>query len=175
MPALNPEVIIKRLGPDDAATFKAIRLEALKSAPELLRSTFELEDKLDLDWFAGRLADAHVLGAIRNEQLVGTAGFAVQQGQPNLHKGRLWGMFVLPSVRNLGIGRLLLSAILDVARGSVEIIQLSVVKDNWPAKNLYQSSGFREFGVEHKASKYGNTYYDEALMVIDFSCQSDVA
>lgn len=175
MLTLKLEPIIRRLGPDDAFAFKAIRLEALRTAPELLRSTFELEDKFSLDWFAGRLVNAHVLGAICNEQLVGTAGFAIQQGQPNLHKGSLWGMFVHPSVRNLGIGRLLLNAILDVARGRVEIIQLSVVKDNWPAKKLYESSGFREFGVEHKASKYGDTYYDEALMAFDFSRQSDVA
>jgi hypothetical protein len=30
----------------------------LKANPELLRSTFELEDKLDVAWFAGRLEDA---------------------------------------------------------------------------------------------------------------------
>lgn len=150
-------------------------MEALKIAPELLRSTFELEVKLDVAWFAGRLEDAHVVGAVRSEELIGTVGFSIQQGQPNLHKGRLWGMFVQPSARKLGIGRLMLGAILDIARDRVELIQLSVVKDNWPARKLYESSGFREFGVEYKASKYGDAYYDEALMAIDFRHQSNVA
>jgi hypothetical protein len=72
--------------PDDAASFRAIRLEALKASPELLRSTFEIEDKLDVVWFAGRLEDAHIVRAFRDGKLVGTTGFAIQQGQPNAHK-----------------------------------------------------------------------------------------
>jgi ribosomal protein S18 acetylase RimI-like enzyme len=148
-------------------------LEALKANPELLRSTFELEDRLDVAWFAGRLEDAHIVGAFRDGELVGTAGFAIQQGQPNAHKGRLFGMYVRSSSRNLGVGRLLLSAVLDVARENVELIQLSVVRENRLARRLYESVGFLEFGVETKASKYGDKYYDEALMALDFSRPAD--
>lgn len=54
------------------------------------------------------------------------------------------------SSRNLGVGRLLLSAMLDVARENVELIQLSVVKETRPARRLYESAGFLEFGVEAK-------------------------
>jgi ribosomal protein S18 acetylase RimI-like enzyme len=172
---MSADTAIRRLRSDDAASFRAIRLEALGTRPELLRSTFELEDKLDVAWFAGRLEDAHMVGALRDGELVGTAGFAIQQGQPNAHKGRLFGMYVRPSSRNLGIGRRLLSAVLNVARENVELIQLSVVKDNGPARRLYESAGFVEFGVETKASKYADRYYDEALMVFDFSCPADVS
>ena len=65
------------------------------------------EDKLVVAWFAGRLEDAHIVGAFRDGELVGTAGFSIQQGQPNAHKGRLFGMYVRSSSRNLGVGRLL--------------------------------------------------------------------
>ena len=136
--------------------------------PEALGSTFEFEDKLDVAWFAGRLENAHVIGAFRGGELIGTAGFAIQQGEKNAHKGRLWGMYVRPSSRSLGVGRLLMNAVLDVARQNVELIQLSVVKENQPARRLYESVGFLEFGVEKKASKYGDEYYDEALMALDF-------
>jgi ribosomal protein S18 acetylase RimI-like enzyme len=165
---MSGDVVIRRLRSDDAASFKAIRLEALRANPELLRSTSKLEDKLDVAWFAGRLEDVHVVGAFRDRELVGTAGFTIQQGSPNAHKGRLFGMYVRPSSRNVGIGRLLLSAVLDVARESVELIQLSVVEDNGPARRLYEIAGFVEFGVEQKASKCGDKYYDEALMTLDF-------
>jgi len=148
-------------------------LEALKANPELLGSTFELEDKLDAAWFARRLEEAHVMGAFRDGELVGTAGFSIQQLQQNAHKGRLWGMYVRPSSRNLGVGRLLLSAILDVARENVELIQLNVVRENRPARRLYESIGFLEFGMEPKASKYGDKYYDEAHMALDFSRPAD--
>ena len=170
---MSPDVTIRRLRSDDAALFKAIRLEALKTNPELLRSTFEAENKLEVAWFAGRLEDATIMGAFRNGELVGTAGFSIQQGQPNAHKSRLFGMYVQPSARNLGIGRLVLSAVLDVARENVELIQLSVVRENRPARRLYESVGFLEFGVETRASKYGDKYYDEALMALDFSRPAD--
>jgi ribosomal protein S18 acetylase RimI-like enzyme len=165
---MRADATIRRLRSDDAASFKAIRLEALKAHPELLRSTFEFEDKLDLAWFADRLEDTHVLGAFRDGELGGIVGFFIQQGQPNAHKGRLFGMYVRPSSRNVGLGRLLLNAVLQVARENVELIQLSVVKENQSARRLYESAGFLEFGVEKNASKYGDEYYDEALMALDF-------
>jgi GNAT superfamily N-acetyltransferase len=159
---------IRRLRPDDAASFRAIRLEAVKVDPEALGSTFELEDRLDVAWFARRLEDSHVMGAFQDGKLVGTAGFSIQQGQKNAHKGRLWGMYVRSSSRKLGVGRLLLCAVLDVARESVELIQLSVVTERRPARRLYDSAGFVEFGVELKAAKHGDKYYDEAHMALDF-------
>lgn len=166
---MSADVMIRRLRPDDANSFRAIRLEALTVNPEALGSTLELEDKLDVPWFASRLENSHVIGAFRDDELVGTAGFAVQQGQKQAHKGRLWGMYVRPSARNIGVGRLLVSAVLDVAREKVELIQLTVVRDNRPARRLYESLGFVEFGMEPKASKLGEKYYDEAHMALDFS------
>jgi GNAT superfamily N-acetyltransferase len=148
-------------------------LETLKANPEAFGSTFEFEDKLDLAWFAGRLENSHVMGAFRYGELVGTAGFAIQQGEKNAHKGRLWGMYVRPSSRSLGVGRLLMNAVLDVARENVELIQLSVVRENRPARRLYESVGFLEFGMELKALKQGDKYYDEALMALDFSRPAD--
>ena len=82
-------------------------------------------------------------------------------------------MYVRSSSRNLGVGRLLLIAVLDVARQNVELIQLSVVTENRAARRLYESAGFLEFGVEAKASKYGDKYYDEALMALDFNRPAD--
>jgi ribosomal protein S18 acetylase RimI-like enzyme len=78
-------------------------------------------------------------------------------------------MYVRPSSRNLGVGHLLVSAVLEVARENVELIQLNVVRENRPARRLYESVGFLEFGMERKASKQGDKYYDEALMALDFT------
>jgi GNAT superfamily N-acetyltransferase len=139
---MRADATIRRLRSDDAASFKAIRLEALKANAELLRSTFEFEDKLDVAWFAGRLEDTHVLGAFRDGELVGIVGFFIQQGQPNAHKGRLFGMYVRPSSRNVGLGRLLLNAVLQVARENVELIQLSVVKENQTCSTALRERGF---------------------------------
>jgi ribosomal protein S18 acetylase RimI-like enzyme len=172
---MSADATIRRLRPDDAESFRAIRLEALKLSPEALGSTFEFEDNLDVAWFAGRLENSHVMGAFRDGELVGTAGFAIQQGEKNAHKGRLWGMYVRPSTRNLGVGRLLMNAVLDVARENVELIQLSVVRENRPARRLYESVGFLEFGMELKALKQGDKYYDETHMALDFSRPGSLA
>ena len=78
-------------------------------------------------------------------------------------------MYVRPRSRNFGVGHLLVSAVLDVARENVELIQLSVVRENRPARRLYESVGFLEFGMEPKASNLGDKYHDEAHMALDFS------
>jgi ribosomal protein S18 acetylase RimI-like enzyme len=170
---MSADVELRRLRADEAASFKAIRLEALKPNPELFGSTFELEEKLDVAWFAGRLADAHVIGAFRGGELVGTVGFSIQQGPKNAHKGRLWGMYVRPGARGRGIARLLVNAALGVAREQVELVQLTVVRDNQAARRLYDSLGFVEFGMEPKGSKYDNQYFDEAHMALDFGRAAD--
>jgi len=84
-------------------------------------------------------------------------------------------MYVRPSARNLGVGRLLMNAVLDVAREKVELIQLRVVRENRPARRLYESVGFLEFGMELKAAKLGDKYNDEAHMALDFSHPTDLS
>jgi hypothetical protein len=63
--------------------------------------------------------------------------------------------------------------VLDVARENVELIQLSVVTENRLARRLYERAGFLEFGIELKASKLGDKYYDEAHMALDFRRPAD--
>lgn len=165
MPA---DVTIRRLMSTDADAFRAIRLEALRLSPDAFGSTFETESRLDVAWFAGRLNETHVIGAWRDGELVGTVGFVVQQGEKNAHKGRLWGMYVRPDARSLGVGGLLVGAVLDIARAQVEIVQLTVTSHNRAARRLYERAGFVEYGLERKAMKLGDCYYDEALMALDF-------
>ena len=118
-------------------------------------------------WFSDRLGSSTVLGAFRGTELVGMAGFAIQQGQKRAHKGLLWGMYVRPSARTGGVGRRLIEAILDVARQHVELIQLTVVHDNVRARRLYASLGFVDYGLERHALKQDGRYYDEVLMAKD--------
>ena len=79
---------------------------------------------------------------------------------------------VRPAARRTGIGRRLVEAIVDLARHRVELIQLSLVRDNEPARHLYASLGFREYGVEKNALKQDGRYYDEVLMAMDLLAKS---
>ncbi|MET3843219.1 RimJ/RimL family protein N-acetyltransferase [Bradyrhizobium sp. OAE829] len=64
-----------------------------------------------------------------------------------------------------GSEKSLVAAVLDHARGRVELVQLTVVSENEGARKLYCAMGFVEYGYEKKALKHNGRYYDEVLMV----------
>ena len=166
---------LRRLMPEDASMYRQIRLEALADSPDAFASTLELEEERPLDWFAARLADAFVLGAFDGQDLMGVAGFYIQPGPKHGHKGMLWGMYVRPEYRSAGVGRVLVEAIVDHARDRVEILQLFVVSDNTPARRLYTSLGFIEYGHERHATKYRGLYHDDVLMALPLPVETDAS
>jgi ribosomal protein S18 acetylase RimI-like enzyme len=163
---------MRRLGAEDAAAYREIRLEALADSPHAFSSTLESEQDQPLDRFAARLADDFVLGAFSGPHLVGVAGFYVQARPKHRHKGMLWGMYVRPDYRAAGIGRKLVEAIIEHARRHVELLQLFVVSDNAPARRLYASLGFVEYGIERHATKYHGQYHDDVLMALPLMADS---
>ena len=163
----------RRLMAEDAALYRELRLEALTNDPDAFSSTIDIERDRPLDRFAARLAESFVLAAFDGERPVGIAGFYVQPGPKHAHKGMLWGMYVRPETRGAGIGRMLVEAIVAHARGQVEILQLFVVADNLPARRLYQSLGFVEYGIERNATKYRGRYHDDVLMALALMVKSE--
>jgi ribosomal protein S18 acetylase RimI-like enzyme len=110
-----------------------------------------------------------VFDAFCDSVLVGLAGFQVQDGPKVAHKGTLWGMYVCPDARKGRIGTKLVEAVVDHGRQVVELIQLTVVSENKPARALYESLGFTEYGLEKNALKQGGRTFDEVLMVKQLS------
>jgi ribosomal protein S18 acetylase RimI-like enzyme len=166
---------LRRLTPDDAALYRDIRLEGLANSPDAFGSTREAEEERPIETFAERLTTSYVVGAFSGERLVGVAGFYVQAGPKHAHKGMLWGMYVRPGYRGLGIGRTLVEAIVEHARERVELLQLVVISDNLAARRLYEGLGFVEYGVEWRATKYRGRYHDDVLMVLPLVLDSEAA
>jgi RimJ/RimL family protein N-acetyltransferase len=158
------DIATRRLLPPDAARYRDIRLEALKLSPEAFGSTFAAEHAAPLTWFADRLERSVVFGAFDGADLVGTAGFFIRQGRKEAHKGALWGMYVRLGARKAGVGRQLVEAVIDHASHCVELVQLTVVSGNKPARRLYDSLGFIEYGIEKNSLKQDGRYWDEVLM-----------
>ncbi len=77
----------------------------------------------------------------------------------------LWAMYVRDVARGSGLGKQLVAAVLNHARGRVEIVQLTVVSENEAACRLYEAMGFVEYGYEKRALKQNGRYFDEFLMV----------
>jgi RimJ/RimL family protein N-acetyltransferase len=164
---VNPEVQIRRLTPEDAHLYRAIRLESLRANPEAYGSTFEVENTCPLPWFAERIGSCEVFGAFANNELVGVAGLLRNKGRKEEHKTYLWGMYVRAAWRKAGIARRLVETLVDYARSRVELIQLAVVSGNEQARRLYASLGFVEYGMERKSLKHNGQYFDEILMAKD--------
>jgi ribosomal protein S18 acetylase RimI-like enzyme len=164
---------IRRLTSADAAAYREIRLAGLRDTPEVFGSTFARESTQPLTWFCDRLGNSAVFGAFHLTALLGVAGLAIREGEKERHKGLLWGMYVRPDARKAGVGRRLVEAVIDHARAHVEVIQLSVISDNQPARRLYGSLGFVEYGLERDSLKQSGRYYDEILMALDLRLDLD--
>ena len=166
-------MLVRVLGPTDAAAFRALRIRALREHPEAFARTPEEVDSVEawterLGVHAGSDVD-FLLGAFDVDALVGTAGCHRDRGAKQRHIGYVWGMYVVPEQRGKGLGRQLLLAALERARAwpDVEQVWLDVTIGNAGARALYASCGFRSIAVKPRALKVGGHYHDEELMALE--------
>ena len=81
------------------------------------------------------------------------------------HKTNLWGVFVTPNNRRLGIGRSVVTQAVRHAFGSgARRVNLQVFVPNPEAVQLYLSMGFIEYGRELEAICLDGMYYDGVHM-----------
>ncbi len=164
-PGNADSVTIRPFSAADVEIYRALRLEALAGHPEAFGSSIADERSLPPETVAGRLAGGHTFGAIAGGELVGMAGFFSEAGEKRRHKGTVWGVYVRPAWRDRGIAGHLVDRIIAHATGRVELLHLSVVAGNAPARRVYESRGFTPYGLEVRALKLGERYVDELLMV----------
>ena len=166
-------MIIRRLIEEDAEVFRALRLRALRESPEAFGSSYEETVTQPLASMARRLRldprapHDFYLGAF-DPAIVGMVGFQREPRRKTLHKGIIRSMYVAEEVRGRGIGRTLLEHALTEARRQpgLEQVMLAVVSTNQAARRLYAACGFQVYGVEPRALKLGDRYYDEDLMIL---------
>jgi RimJ/RimL family protein N-acetyltransferase len=82
------------------------------------------------------------------------------------HKGILWGMYVRPQARGSGLAAALVQRVIAHGQTLVEEICVTVVASNAAAHRLYCTAGFEQYGLERRALKIGDAYYDEVLMAL---------
>lgn len=77
-------------------------------------------------------------------------GYILVLFRRNTRLARIYSVAVAPDTRGLGLGRALMLAAEDGARDKGAVfMRLEVRADNTAAQNLYQSLGYRQFGVFH--------------------------
>ena len=165
-------IAVRALRAEDAAQWRALRLEALRTCPTAFATSYEELSLQDVEAFASHIpppGGPNVLfGAFRGEALSGSAGFRVYTPLKQRHKGQLWGVYVDPSLRGRGAGAALVRAVIERARTHVAVLQLSVQIDNAAARALYRQLGFVPYGIERRALRHVGKDYDDELMAMDF-------
>lgn len=164
-------MLLRVLDEHDAWMYQELRLTALQISPEAFGSTFEREIHFTMEMVADRIkptSNKFVLGAMdEHGSLVGSVSFVRESSLKTAHKGNVYGMYVALNQRGQGLGKRLMIELIRRASecDGVEQINLTVISHNEAAKKLYDSLGFKVYGVERNALKYNGQYYDEDLMV----------
>lgn len=135
---------IVRLTPDEGPRLRAIRLAALRDAPDAFGSTYaETAARPPADW-AAQLRDLATFVAVLDG-----ADAGMVRGGPGERAGDAWllSMWVAPSARGRGVGEALVAAVVDWARreGFARVV-LDVADENAPAVGLYARLGFEPTG-----------------------------
>ncbi|MCA1053796.1 GNAT family N-acetyltransferase [Rossellomorea aquimaris] len=163
---------ILRLDRSHAEAYLQLRLEALQTNPEAFGSSYEetISMQNPVEHTASRLdqRENYTYGAFEDERLVGMLVLVPQTVEKMKHKASIFGMYVTPDYRGNGIARTLMEKAVQKAREleGIEQINLTVVTSNDSAKGLYSSLGFSSFGMEKRALKYKETYFDEEYLVL---------
>ncbi len=160
---------IRIVKPVEWAVWKNLRLEALQNSPESFGAVFAEEAQWsEAEWKKG-LESGTIFGAFSGDGLVGCAGFYSFDSIKKKHKGTLWGMYVQPQERGKGVGDMLVQAVIAHAKKHVMQLHLACVITNVGAIKLYQRHGFLLYGTEPRSLRMGETFYDDALMVLKLS------
>lgn len=163
---------IRRLTPDDAHAYRALRIRALGEYPEAFTSSYEEESQRGVDDAAKRLAspDAVFWGAWDGENLGGMVGLLRETRAKGRHKATVVGMYVAMEHAGVGLGKRMIDLLVQEARREgIELLVLTVTEGNAPATALYESAGFRSFGIEPKAIKVDGRYFGKNHMVLELS------
>jgi ribosomal protein S18 acetylase RimI-like enzyme len=157
---------VRRLGPDDAAAFQALRLEGLVADPCAFAASHDEEAGNSLIEVAARLERQPVFGAVAGGILLAVAGFAVPEAAKKRHKGLLWGVYVREAARGRGLGRAVVARVIEHARAHVVQLHAAVVTSNHPARCLYRSLGFEPYGLEPRGLACAGRYFDQELLIL---------
>jgi ribosomal protein S18 acetylase RimI-like enzyme len=176
-----------RLGIGDADRYARLRRRMLADSPWAFEASPEEDPVLDPIRLAALLSDRESAifaveagpadprrvngvqdGPTHSPELLGTLGITRMTHPRFAHRARVWGVFVEPSHRGLGIGRALLGASLEVARSwpGLAYLDLSVSERSPEALGLYEAFGFRVWGREPEATDVQGSRYDELYMAL---------
>jgi RimJ/RimL family protein N-acetyltransferase len=168
-----PAHAIRLLVHADLPAYKALRDEALRTAPEAFTSDYASTVDTPAEHYAARLGSPDsghfVLGAFNGAgDLLGSIALESEQ---RLHKRRcanVVGMMVAPTAQKQGIAAQLVAACAGLAGANSQLEQLvlTVTASNTHVVRLYERAGYVAYGLQPRTIKVAGNYYDKLHMVL---------
>jgi ribosomal protein S18 acetylase RimI-like enzyme len=166
---------LRELGAADDDAAWALRRRALGESPTAFGS--HLDELPSLPAYRALLEERRrtqaqrVVGAFMpdatGEALVGVVTVVRASRLKSRHRADLYGLYVAPEARRVGVGRALVAAAVRAASElGAERFELTVTADNDGARRLYDEAGFRTWGVQPSAIRVDGRYLDEAHMAL---------
>jgi ribosomal protein S18 acetylase RimI-like enzyme len=153
---------VRVLGVEDWGAWRDIRLRALQDSPGAFGSTYAREVGFSDQTWRDRLADAgSVCVLVADEGSPVGMGGGFSDGPGLLHVVAMW---VEPSARRRGVGRLVLDALRDWAGERGLRLHLDVYSGNPGARRCYESYGFEPTG-ETRPVREGSTEVAERMLL----------
>lgn len=156
------------LTPDDAPDYVALRREMLQDAPWAFLASEAQDRGCDVEKVRVSLqrTDAAIVGIRDDGKLVASAGVVREEALKRRHIAMIWGVYVTPAARGRGCARAVVSRAIELARSWAGIgsIHLAVNANAPEAKRLYESLGFREWGLEPDAVRIDGRSFAEHHM-----------
>ena len=148
-----------------------MRLRGLKEHADAFTSGHDEEAAKPLAVTQARLAQEageQMWGAVVEGALVGAIGLLREPREKIRHKGEVFGMYVAREHTGRGVGTALISHLIGEARRGpgLEQLVLTVTETNVGARRLYEKFGFRSFGIERRAIRVDNAYFDKNHMIL---------
>ncbi len=170
----HDDLALRSLTAADLDEYRRLRLEALRAVPTAYGSGYETAASAKVGKYREGLAGSaenFVLGAWHGDGLAGIVGFLREVEPKRRHIGLVWGLYVQPEHRGYGVGRRLLTTVIDRARAlsGMHHLLVTVVSDNDAAAGFYQAMGFRPWGTEPAALLVDEQLYDETHLLLELS------
>ncbi|WP_221569077.1 GNAT family N-acetyltransferase [Alkalihalobacillus sp. TS-13] len=177
----NGETIqVRTVFPEDADEVLKFNKEIISNSPYLLTTEEEFKVTIDQqkDFLKQMLNDEGKLAILAEYQgeIIGFLDFHNGNKKKIQHQGS-FGMSVATDFRNQGIGKALLTELINWARENslIEKVSLEVFAINTNAVSLYEKAGFIEEGRKLAAIKVDSDKYFDLILMSFFTKQKNIA
>ncbi len=165
-------VLLRPSHEEDAAAYRALRLEGLLRHPPAFGSDHDQSAALPEAHWRQRVADGAggpsgvLYLAEAGGQLIGSAAVACESSPKLRHGGLLVGVYLRDEWRGLRLADALVEACVAwAAAQGMRALRLNVLTENTPAIRCYVRCGFAVYGVDPEVIAWGGRYYDELMMI----------